>query len=337
MLHDLFKHDLGSVKVLPPFAKTTQIMRLGRGVPDLVCLKQDGDPELGESVLFPIEIKRPVLLWSEDLVQDYLAQVTSEDARSALGPVNQIYGYMRLNGYRYGVLSTYEQTWFLKQGEQGTNDLMISPTIAFDVSEPSLLQCYVWFIRQANAEQPLDPPNDAQKDRMLKDERRNDRHRRRAASNKEKKGPFKAFTTSLTRSSSKTTSRVTLPDFEKMELISHTERAQTYKASWQGHDVVVKKCDIWNEGPVAEELKNEASVYQKLQTLQGRYIPKLWLAGVADGLEMVLMTDFVGTDVSQELLDDSAQRKIREAMSAIHDLGVVHGDIRPQNIVMQNH
>lgn len=49
------------------------------------------------------------------------------------------------------------------------------------------------------------------------------------------------------------------------------------------------------------------------------------------------MTDFVGTDVSQELLDDSAERKIREAMSAIHDLGVVHGDIRPQNIVMQNH
>ncbi|KAF9327277.1 hypothetical protein BG006_009393 [Podila minutissima] len=216
MLHDLFKHDLGSVNVLPPFAKTTQIMRLGRGVPDLVCLKKDGDPELGESVLFPIEIKRPVLLRSKDLVQDYLAQVR-------------------------------------------------------------------------------------------------------------------------TQSSSKTTSRVTLPDFEKMELISHNERAQTYKASWQGRDVVVKKCDIWNEGPVAEELKNEASVYQKLQTLQGRYIPKLWLAGVADGLEMVLMTDFVGTDVSQELLNDSAQRKIREAMSAIHDLGVVHGDIRPQNIVMQNH
>ncbi|KAG0275633.1 hypothetical protein BGZ96_003720 [Linnemannia gamsii] len=52
---------------------------------------------------------------------------------------------------------------------------------------------------------------------------------------------------------------------------------------------------------------------------------------------MVLVTDFVGTEVSQELLDDTAQRKIRGAMSAIHKLGVVHGDIRLQNIIMQDH
>ncbi|KAG0279434.1 hypothetical protein BGZ97_009575 [Linnemannia gamsii] len=86
---------------------------------------------------------------------------------------------------------------------------------------------------------------------------------------------------------------------------------------------------------MAEELKNEAQVYQKLQALQGRYIPVLWLAGVADGLEMVLLTDFVGTQVSRELLADTTQRKIREAMFAIHELRVAHGDIRPQNIAMQ--
>ncbi|KAG0269463.1 hypothetical protein DFQ27_003375 [Actinomortierella ambigua] len=153
----------------------------------------------------------------------------------------------------------------------------------------------------------------------------------------------KVKSTSLGSSRSKssktsgTVDRVTLPDLEEMELISHGERAQTYKARWQGRDVVLKKCDVWNEGSVAEELKNEASVYQKLQTLQGRYIPKLLLAGVADGVEMVLVTEFVGTDVNQDLLDDSAQVKIQEAMSAIHELGVLHGDIRPENIVMQNH
>ncbi|KAF8926465.1 hypothetical protein BGZ47_002706 [Haplosporangium gracile] len=341
MLHQLFRHDLGSVKVLPPFAVTTQTMGLRRGIPDLVCLKENSDPRLPESVLFPIEIKRPVLLQTDDLLDDYLAEDRTGDARGVVGPVNQVYGYMRLNGYRYGILSTYEQTWFMKRGDQGANDLMISPTIAFDISEPSLLQCYVWFIRQAVAdEQPLNPPTDFEKSLMLKDERRNDKRRRDISANK-KKDPFKAFKSSIFGSrktqstSSKSTSRVTLPDFEKMELISHNERAQTYKASWRGHDVIVKKCDIWNEGSVAEELKNEAKVYQKLQALQGRYIPKLWLAGVADGLEMVLVTDFVGTEVSQELLDGTAQRKIREAMSAIHELGVVHGDIRPQNIVMQ--
>ncbi|KAF9964324.1 hypothetical protein BGZ73_001913, partial [Actinomortierella ambigua] len=67
-----------------------------------------------------------------------------------------------------------------------------------------------------------------------------------------------------------------------MELISHGERAQTYRASWQGHDIVVKKCDVWNQGSVAEELKHEAMVYQWLESLQGQVIPEVWLAGVAD-------------------------------------------------------
>jgi hypothetical protein len=178
MLHVLFKHDFGSVKVLPPFAETTQIMRLRRGIPDLVCLKENSNPELPQSVLFPIEIKRPVLLQSDDLLHDYLVEDRTEYTRRVMGPVNQVFGYMRLNGYRYGFLSAYEQTWFMKRGDQGTKDLMISPTIAFDVSEPSLLQCYVWFIRQAFAdERPLDPPTSIEKDRMLKDERRKDKRR----------------------------------------------------------------------------------------------------------------------------------------------------------------
>ncbi|KAF9165642.1 hypothetical protein DFQ26_009654 [Actinomortierella ambigua] len=339
-LQQLFKYDLGCVSVLPPFAETIQVMSLRHGKPDLVCLKAGGDPDLAESVLFPIEIKRPVILRSENLVQDYLAQDQSGDTGGVLGPVNQIYGYMRLNGYRYGILSTYEQTWFMKRGNLGTNDLMISPAIAFDSREPTLLQYYLWFIREAsNDPQPLDPPTDKAKAQMLKDERRNDKRRRDARSDKAKKRPLKAITSRVSKSSktSGTVDRVTLPDFEEMELISHGERAQTYKARWQGRDVVLKKCDVWNEGSVAEELKNEAGVYQKLQTLQGRYIPKLLLAGVADGVEMVLVTEFVGTDVSQDLLDDSAQVKIQEAMSAIHELGVLHGDIRPENIVMQNH
>lgn len=65
-------------------------------------------------------------------------------------------------------------------------------------------------------------------------------------------------------------------------------------------------------------------------------MPELRIAGVADGMEMMLVTDFVGTDVSQEHLGDSDQEKIKAALSAIHDLGVIHGDIRPQNILVQH-
>ncbi|KAG0012185.1 hypothetical protein BGZ82_002698, partial [Podila clonocystis] len=122
------------------------------------------------------------------------------------------------------------------------------------------------------------------------------------------------FGSRKTRSTSKENTQVVLPAFDSMKLISHDEHAQTYKASWQGYNVAVKKCDIWNQVPVMEEQA---------------------IAGVADGMEMILVTDFVGTDVSQERLDNSDQKKIKAALSAIHDLGVIHGDIRPQNILVQ--
>ncbi|KAF9314603.1 hypothetical protein BG003_003981, partial [Podila horticola] len=66
-LHALFQYDLGSVRVLPPFATTDKIMGLEHGSPDLVCIKKGGDTAKRQSILFPIEMKRPVILESEDL------------------------------------------------------------------------------------------------------------------------------------------------------------------------------------------------------------------------------------------------------------------------------
>ncbi|KAF9163143.1 hypothetical protein DFQ26_002897 [Actinomortierella ambigua] len=119
---------------------------------------------------------------------------------------------------------------------------------------------------------------------------------------------------------SRTVDQVTLPNYEEMELVWHDERAKTYKALWQGRAVVLKKCDVWNDSSVAKELMSEAS-----------------LAVVADGMEMVLVTKCVGKDIGQDLLDDSAVVKIQEAMAAIHEMGALYGDIRPENIIMQNH
>lgn len=122
---------------------------------------------------------------------------------------------------------------------------------------------------------------------------------------------------------------------DNMTLLSCGGYARTFKASWQGCDIVVKKCDIWKQVSVEEELKFEARIYEALKPLQGRYVPELGFSGVANDMEMMLVIDFVGTDISQERLSDSDQEKIRAALSAIHALGVLHGNIRPQNILVQ--
>lgn len=138
--------------------------------------------------------------------------------------------------------------------------------------------------------------------------------------------------TRLTKQEPKT---VIIPAFKNMKLITQGEGARTFKATWTNEDVVVKKADIWNQRPVVHELEHEARVYQTLQKLQGHWIPSLRVAGIASGMEMILVTDFIGADLRKEHLDASDRDKIRAALSAIHRLGVLHGDIRPHNITVK--
>lgn len=118
--------------------------------------------------------------------------------------------------------------------------------------------------------------------------------------------------------------------------ISYNEEgAQIIKVLWKGYEVVVKKCDIYNQHAIIAELEHEVMIYKELQELQEECILTLWIARVANGLEMILVTEFVGTNISQERLDDSNQAQIRQVLCAIHQLGVAHGDIQLENIVVQ--
>ncbi|KAI7825710.1 hypothetical protein BC939DRAFT_448194 [Gamsiella multidivaricata] len=67
----------------------------------------------------------------------YLAQ--GSQTQGPAGALEQIFGYMRFNGFRYGVLSTYTQTWFIKRVKEHEDDILVSPTIQFDGREPTLL------------------------------------------------------------------------------------------------------------------------------------------------------------------------------------------------------
>jgi tRNA A-37 threonylcarbamoyl transferase component Bud32 len=126
-----------------------------------------------------------------------------------------------------------------------------------------------------------------------------------------------------------------MAQFQNMKLLSCDEGAATFRAVWEGEDVIVKKCDIWKQPEVADEILHEAYVYSSLKEIQGRFIPTMMLEGVSDGIEMVLVTNYAGANIAHRILTTADCDKIREAIVAVHNLGVVHGDIRPQNIVAQ--
>ncbi|KAF9419549.1 hypothetical protein BGZ76_004228, partial [Entomortierella beljakovae] len=331
----IFATDVGSVRVLEPqtWTRALNSHAFSSGRPDLICLKQENNPEL-----FPIEVKRPYVLTLDDNTSLPQAYASGRDLSTGPAlPLKQILGYMFYNGFKYGVLTTFNQTWFLKrtgpQGEidQSTRDLVVSPTINRDQNNPSLLQSYLWFIRQVSDDvnAKMDPPD---KQTIHKASNRIGKVRK-AAKNARKK--VKSIFTKPKAKESQT-EIVTVPSFENMNLIRFTDNgADTYSASWQGEEVVVKKCDIWKRPLIMEELEHEASIYETLIALQGTYIPRMKLAGISNGLDMVLVTENCGTSIHNIQPSHSDCEKIRKALSEIHKLGVLHGDIRPENFLMK--
>jgi hypothetical protein len=57
--------------------------------------------------------------------------------------VEQVMGYLNFNGRKYGILSSYQSTWFLKrEGDK----LFVSKAIAFDNLNPTLYRCIAYLV-----------------------------------------------------------------------------------------------------------------------------------------------------------------------------------------------
>ncbi|PKK66347.1 hypothetical protein RhiirC2_868353 [Rhizophagus irregularis] len=76
----------------------------------------------------------------EDIIALYVQEketkegpyVRSNNDSSIFGSINQVYSYMCANSLKYGVLSTYDQTWFLKREAvkvEGEDHTSTSPTL----------------------------------------------------------------------------------------------------------------------------------------------------------------------------------------------------------------
>ena len=84
---------------------------------------------------------------------------------------------------------------------------------------------------------------------------------------------------------------------------------------------------------IAEELENEANLYERLSDLQGKAIPRLlWYGEAASGMAKVLITEYAG-----EALPEHPTRKQRKEalkmLRSLHKAGVLHGDIEKRNFV----
>ncbi|KAG0237786.1 hypothetical protein BGX31_003485 [Mortierella sp. GBA43] len=333
----IFAQDVGAVRYLQPQTTTIPPPRSYVGDPDLACIRKSDN-----KALFVIEVKRPYLLFipeTSDFTEAYQQQLGG-----AVFPLRQIFGYMFCNGFKYGILTTFNQTWFIRRvGRPESKDIQVSPTITFNQGQPTLLQCYLWFIRLCDDDEEcrLDTPDEQEIANSCDPEGGESDYQPPPSNEDENNGQGQSKLGIVKRYLLRT--RVTskrkekqvkkYPQFKEMRLISFDERAATFRARWQAQDVIVKKCDIWKTPQVMKELQHEADIYDVLRDIQGDLIPRMLVAGISNGLEMLLVTEYSGEPIKGTSLGSADRDSIKSILSVIHSFGVLHGDIRPENIV----
>ncbi len=140
-------------------------------------------------------------------------------------------------------------------------------------------------------------------------------------------------------------SKIRIPGIKVLHLIGEGGTARVYLASRESDDepLVVKilRNEITAENTALARFMEEYSLVERIQS---RHVARIHDHGTVDGHTYLVMEFFEGGDLSKRLADqavapEEALRIFRELMFAlgdIHEKGVLHRDLKPQNIMFRN-
>ena len=140
-------------------------------------------------------------------------------------------------------------------------------------------------------------------------------------------------------------SKIRIPGIKILHLIGEGGTARVYLASREADDepLVVKilRSEITAENKALARFMEEYSLVERIQS---RHVARIHDHGSVDGHTYLVMEFFEGGDLSKRLAEkpvaaEEALRLFRELMFAlgeIHEKGVLHRDLKPQNIMFRN-
>ena len=315
------------------------------GTPNYTVL-QDSNPR------FCIEIKSPWNIGTSDIVKEY----NSGQNPIILHAIRQVFGYMGHAELRYSVLSTYEKTWFLYRPVDNPGMLLISNCIQRASSVPTLLHCFLFMVclsSDGNHFSPNPPPSpsppppphsdsepsecDNYDEDPSYDPEDNDTEPSEGSSsyNNENNRSRTWRQRGTQKGCRGNVEQFNWGDFSITNELGQGRCGTVYEAIFHHDRVAVKIADAWKYPAIEEEMMHEAKMYMRLKKLQGISIPKLKGFGYTAGGLLALATEISGSPIRIENLRDEERDGIIKALSSLHEHGVLHGDIRPSNILVQ--
>ncbi|OAJ41504.1 hypothetical protein BDEG_25087 [Batrachochytrium dendrobatidis JEL423] len=294
------------------------------GEPDHL-MTRDGE------VVAIVEEKGNWALSTGDIVNSY------DTERTRASALDQLYHYMRLNHRQYGILSTYENTWFVYRNQecavceepQGHETLYVSEGISFTVRTPTVQQCLSYFNSIVNHNHMDSPPASKRPSR--------------ASSATQISRPSSSRVSpraSLSRGCSSLSSGIQIneqpQDFDvddfKFDTVLGEGRSKVYLDYYGSSRIALKVADIAKHGEMLPELLNEVSVYEQLSGLQGNGIPRFVCHGFVEDVLYCVGVSICGTVANG--FTEQQKQKLLETLESIHEAGILHNDIKKENILI---
>ncbi|GET04664.1 kinase-like domain-containing protein [Rhizophagus clarus] len=127
-------------------------------------------------------------------------------------------------------------------------------------------------------------------------------------------------------------------DFKFQSILGEGRSGKTLRCEYRGNTIALKSADLSKTLPdVLKEMKKEVEIYKVLADVQGKCIPKLICYGYyCGGMSFVIGLSIVGTPLGDHTLTKQQKTKTLKALKKIHDHGVLHNDVREENILVDD-
>ena len=278
-----------------------------------------------------VEEKGNWTLSTDDIANSY------NTTRACASALNQLYHYMRLNHRKYGILSSYENTLFVYRSEEcavceehsGHETLYVSEGISYTPQTPTVQQCLSYFNSIVNHVHMDSPPTSKRSSR--------------AGSATQISRPSSIRVSpraSLSRGGSPLSSEIQIneqpQDFDandfKFDTVLGEGRSKVYLDYYGSSRIALKVADIAKHGEMLPELLNEVSVYEQLSGLQGNGIPRFFCHGFVEEVLYCVGVSICG--VVANGFTEQQKQKLLETLESIHEAGILHNDIKKENILI---
>jgi hypothetical protein len=221
----------------------------------------------------------------------------------------QLWGYMTVNHLKYGILTTFNETFFLKREfreDQGTSKLEISPGVRIGDSQTPIVGALCYFTSLLLESHLYTSPY--------------------STPTMPRKNPVQLNKYEV--------ANVNLYDFHfsaPTDFKAHHVLSGQYL---QNKPSLLKLLDTTKSG-LSSMFWTELEAYQRLDELQGNVVPILEQSYLMSSFLFAFALEDCGNPITQPQLHRMYDQVVR-ALKSIHKKGVVHGDIALRNILINS-